>query len=299
LLTGGATVLLEGKLVPEATIVACCTMSSFAGLSLSLLPWLLAGGALLMHQPFEPIAFVDQCSHDGGVAVTLPGALVPRLADAGLLTSPNISIVLAAWRAPERLIASPRWHAGGAQFVDIVALGEIAVLNSRRGPDGKAQTLPIGILRSPQGMDGAITVADLTRTQAGTLAVRGPIVPRHPFPPGPAQGPAPHVRDDADGFVDTGYPCRLNPDTGTLVVTGPPPGLITVGGFRFAVRELEDAVRRADPDATLVALPDALGGHRLAGHAADSERVRAALEADGVNTLLVDAFRDRQTRRAA
>jgi hypothetical protein len=65
------------------------------------------------------------------------------------------------------------------------------------------------------------------------------------------------------------------------------------------MRELEEAVRCADPEASLMALPDALGGHRLAGHAANLERVRAALEAQGANALLVDAFRDRRVRQAA
>ena len=44
---------------------------------------------------------------------------------------------------------------------------------------------------------------------------------------------------------------------------------------------------------TLTILPDALAGHRLAGHAADRAAVHAALEGIGASPLLVAAFRDR------
>jgi hypothetical protein len=44
-------------------------------------------------------------------------------------------------------------------------------------------------------------------------------------------------------------------------------------------------------------LPDALAGHRLAGSAADRERVQDALARLGVNPLLISAFRD--SRRSA
>ena len=84
-----------------------------------------------------------------------------------------------------------------------------------------------------------------------------------------------------------------------VTITAPPPGLISVGGYRFALRDLEEAVRRVDPSAGLAALPDALSGHRLAGSAQNPESVRAALVADGANALLIDAFRDRRRSEAA
>jgi hypothetical protein len=196
-------------------------------------------------------------------------------------------------------MASPAWHSSNTDLVDIAVFGETAVVGGRRVADGRPQQLPAGVAQSPRGMAGAITVAELARTEAGMLALRGPMVPRHAFPPGAENGPLPKLRPNTEGFVDTGCPCRLDSRTGTLVVTGPPAGLVTVGGCRFAMRNLEEAVRRADPEAAVVALPDALGGHRLAGHASDPERVRMALEAEGANALLADAFRPRRAREAA
>ena len=79
--------------------------------------------------------------------------------------------------------------------------------------------------------------------------------------------------------------------TGTVTVTGPPPGIVSVGGYRFVLRELEDLVRRADGGAFVTALPDALAGHRLAGISGGRGDMRAALAGLGVNPLVADAFR--------
>jgi non-ribosomal peptide synthetase component E (peptide arylation enzyme) len=299
LVAGGLAMLLESRIEQDATILACCTTSSFAGLALTVAPWLLAGGTLLLHQPFDPDVFAMQCSHGNGLTVALPAALVPRLAAAGLLAHPAIKTVIAVWRTPERMMASPPWCSGHAGLVDVSTFGETALFGALRGADGKPEQLPAGVLRTPRGAADAVTVLELVRTETGTLAVRGPMVPQHPFPPGAERTPAPHVRADAEGFADTGYACRLERDSGALAVTRPPPGLVTVGGYRFMLRDLEETVRRADRDAGLAALPDTLSGHRLAGHAADPESVRAALAANGVNALLVDAFVDRRGRDAA
>ena len=79
-----------------------------------------------------------------------------------------------------------------------------------------------------------------------------------------------------------------------MIVSGPPAGLVSVGGYRFAWRDLQDLLAELGDGATLAALPDRLAGHRLAGIAADRERLREALAARGVNPLLLAAFRDRR-----
>jgi hypothetical protein len=120
------------------------------------------------------------------------------------------------------------------------------------------------------------------------------MVPRFPFPPGAERGSAPYLNIGTDGLVDTGYTCRIDTDTQAVVVTGPPPGIVSFGGYRFVLRELQDLLDRVGNDSTLTALPDALGGQRLAGTAPDRDRVRAELTGLGVNPLIVDAFRERR-----
>jgi non-ribosomal peptide synthetase component E (peptide arylation enzyme) len=299
LVAGGLAVLLEGGIGPDASIVTSCAIGSFAGLSLAMLPWLISGGTLSLHQPFDAAVFKLQCSHERDAAAIVPGPLVPRLAEAGLFDGAGLKTVLALWRAPERLASSPPWPATGIGLVDVRAFGETALFAMRRDAEGRPRPVPAGVVQAPHDAAGAVTVLELARTESGTLALRGPMVPRHAFPPGAERSAAPHFRAGSEGFADTGYACRLDRDSRTVAVTGPPPGVVAVGGYRFVLRELEDAVGRADREAGLAALPDALGGNRLAGSSAEPERMRAALAEQGVNPLLAGAFRNRHSQDAA
>ena len=98
---------------------------------------------------------------------------------------------------------------------------------------------------------------------------------------------------DAVGFADTGYPCRADRASAELSITGPPPGIVSVGGYRFKLDQLQELVSRTDPNAILAALPDTLAGHRLAGSALQRTALRRALNELGVNPL--DQRRVRRT----
>jgi hypothetical protein len=69
--------------------------------------------------------------------------------------------------------------------------------------------------------------------------------------------------------------------------------MVNVGGYRFALRALQDLVEGVG-EGTLAALPDMLTGHRLAGTAADRDAICDALSALGANPLLIAAFRARR-----
>jgi hypothetical protein len=131
-IAGGVTALLEGGLGPDTRLLACCSMMSFAGLSMSVTPWLLAGGTLSLHHAFSAETLDLQCRLDRCNAVAIPAALAPRLVEAGLLNHPDLKSVLALWRTPERMMASPTWQHAQARLVDLMAFGEIALLGSRR-----------------------------------------------------------------------------------------------------------------------------------------------------------------------
>ena len=108
------------------------------------------------------------------------------------------------------------------------------------------------------------------------------------------RGHDPYLTVGADGLVDTGYTCRVEDDAKTVVVTGPPAGIVSFGGYRFVLSELQSLLARVGNDCTLTALPDALSGQRLAGSAPNREQVQEELAALGVNPLIVDAFRERR-----
>ena len=58
-------------------------------------------------------------------------------------------------------------------------------------------------------------------------------------------------------------------------------------------------VAQADPEATIIAVPDGDLGQRLAGTANDRAALRADLHARGVNPLISGAFKARGAAEAA
>jgi hypothetical protein len=300
LLAGGLGVLLESRLAQDGIVLSTLAPASFAGLCMTLLPWLLCGGTLLLHHPFDPAALVDQWrGTERCGALIMPGPLAFRLAETGVFSDTGPACVVATWRSPERLSASPHWDERDGALVDVSLFGETGLIAARRGFSGRAAPLPLGAIVAPRGSPGALRVAELIPTGRNTVGLRGPMVPRQAFPPGAERAGFPHFTVGPGGVIDTGFACQIDAAARTAVVTGVPPGIVSVGGYRFPLQDLQDVVSRIDPAATLAALPDTLLGERLAGNAADRYTIQAALNAVGVNPIAVAAFHDRSDRAIA
>jgi hypothetical protein len=293
LIAGGLAVLLESSLPPQPVILSTVPPSLFGGIAMTLLPWLLAGGTLALHHPFDSAVFAEQTRALAPDAVIVPGPVASRLAAAGILASPDcVKAVIGAWRAPEQLQRAPDWR--GSAMIDVRLFGEIGLIATRRQSAGTPTPLLAGAVHAPRGAQGALAVAEIAVTAGGTLALRGPMVPRCPFPPGVERTSLPRFAAQGDGFVDTGQACAVDAATQALVVSGPPSGLVSFGGYRFAVGELTRVINGLDPSGTLAVVPDALAGYRLAGTAANRQAIRLALHGIGANPLLVEAFGTRR-----
>src|SRR5947209_12246840 len=109
LIAGGLAVHLEARIEPKAVILGALALASFARLPTTVVPWLLTGGTLALHHPFAPAVFAAQCADERCTAAILPGGMVMRLAEAGLIGRQDDPTVLAVWRAPERLAGSAAW----------------------------------------------------------------------------------------------------------------------------------------------------------------------------------------------
>ncbi len=230
--------------------------------------------------------------------MVLPGPLIAQLAEAGHLSAHDgLKTVIGVWRAPERLLRAPAWRDPRIRMIDVHVFGETGVIAAARGQSGKPVAIPFGLVFAPRAPRGTVVVADIAPTPAGTVALRGPMVPRVAFPPGAERSGLPYFKVTASGYVDTGFACHA--DSPAMVVTGQPPGIVSIGGYRFVERNLQELVGHAEAlTGTLTVLPDALAGHRLSGAATDRDAVRGTLGKLGVNPLLTGAFRDR-TRPAA
>jgi hypothetical protein len=289
-IAGGDAVLREALLAPDATLLSTLTLSSFAGLATAMVPWLLAGGRLALHHPFDPATFLAQCRATPYDAAIVPGPLAIPLARSGYLGGRDgPRTVIGVWRAPERVARASTWREPDVRMVDVHVFGEVGLIPAARADDGTPAAIELGARLTTNDPRGMI-IAEIARMPNGTIALRGPMVPRSAFPPGAERSGQPCLKVSATGFVDTGFPCLA--DRSEMIVSGPPAGLVSVGGYRFVLDELDDLVTGPEHgDGVLAVLPDPLVGQRLAGAAVNRDLARQSLARRGVNPLLVGAFR--------
>ena len=75
LIAGGLAVMLESRLAQNAVLLSTLTLSSFANLAIAVLPWLLTGGTLVLHHPFDPEVYLSQLASMDFDTVVLSGPL--------------------------------------------------------------------------------------------------------------------------------------------------------------------------------------------------------------------------------
>jgi hypothetical protein len=293
LIAGGLALSLESDVPQGSTLMSAFAPSSFAGLTSSLVVWLLSGGTLSLHHPFDGDVFEQQINEHTCDTLIAPAQLALRLAEIDMPSRlPGLRNVIGLWRAPEQVASSPFWTAEQAVLTDVYLFGEAGLFSVRRTADGAPAPILPGPHGAPREVPGSSIAGEILLTSRGTLALRGPMVaPAAYAPPAPARDslPAQPPRD----YVDTDYAARLDRSTGAICITGPPSGVMAVGGYRFLSQDLQQWARRLGQGALLTALPDRLSGHRLAGRAPDNARAREALAGLGLNPLMLEAFRDR------
>jgi hypothetical protein len=204
-----------------------------------MIPWLLIGGTLALHHPFDDEVFLSQARDEQCAVVAVPAALALRLDQCGALSRRGaIKTIVAAWRAPEHTAASAVWSDPVVGIVDVPVFGETGVFATRRGRNGRPAPLAVGPVTAPRGVPGALHVGEVSCSEAGTVALRGPQVPKFPLPSelDPVGKPAFAVRPD--GFADTGVPCTVDPATRSLTISGPAVGVAS--RYQLAERALGD-----------------------------------------------------------
>ena len=107
-----------------------------------------------------------------------------RLDAAGAFADEAPETVLAGWREPQALMQSGIWRAPRTALIDVAVFGEAALAPARANRSGRPAPLTSGAVAVPRNHSGAVTLAELIRTARDTLAVRGPMVPQHAYPPG-------------------------------------------------------------------------------------------------------------------
>jgi hypothetical protein len=293
LIAGGLAVFLESRVFQGAILMSAFTPSSFAGLTSSLLVWLLSGGTLALHHPFDGDTLEQQINDDSCDTLIAPAPMALRLSEIDMPSRlPTLRNVIGLWRTPEQVASSEPWTVDRVRLTDVYLFGEAGLFGACRAADGAAAPIMPGPHGAPRDVPGTSIAGETLLTPRGTLALKGPMVAVAAYaPPTPTSDSlvAPPPRD----YVDTDYAARIDRATGAICITAPPSGIVAVGGYRFLSQDLQQWAKRLGQGALLTALPDRLSGYRLAGRAQDNARGREALSELGLNPLMVEAFRDR------
>ncbi|MGA9089255.1 MAG: class I adenylate-forming enzyme family protein [Bradyrhizobium sp.] len=293
LIAGGLAVFLESRFPQGASVMSAFTPSSFAGLTSSLVVWLLSGGTLALHHPFDDDVLERQINDDGCDTLVAPAPMALRLSEMDMPSRlPTLRHVIGLWRTPEQVASSPLWTCEQALLTDVYLFGEAGLFGACRTTDGGPAPIMPGPHGAPRDVPGTSIAGEALLTPGGTLALRGPMVVVAAYAPAPPASDS-LVPQPSRDYVDTGYAARLDRSTGAICITSPPSGIVAVGGYRFLSQDLQEWAKRLGQGALLTALPDRLSGYRLAGRAQDNARGREALNELGLNPLMVEAFRDR------
>jgi non-ribosomal peptide synthetase component E (peptide arylation enzyme) len=121
------------------------------------------------------------------------------------------------------------------------------------------------------------------------------MVPHEAYPPGLGNY---RVARDAEGFVRTGFRCRSD-GNGALIVEAGPHRVVSIGGLRFGLDDLQTRFSAIDESVKVLAIEDPLLGERLRIETADRESAVAALLAAGHSQLVIDAIKEERSHRAA
>jgi hypothetical protein len=293
IIAGGLALFLESDVPLGAKVMSAFAPSSFAGLTSSLLVWLLSGGTLALHHPFDPEVLEQQINDDACDTLIAPAQLALRLGETDMPQRlPTLRNVIGLWRAPEQIASSPLWTTPHTTLTDVYLFGEAGLFGACRTADGAPVPILPGPHGAPRAVPGSSIAGEIFLTPRGTLALRGPMVAAAAYAPAPPPSDSLVAQPPRD-HVDTDYAARLDRSTGAICITAPPSGIMAVGGYRFLSQDLQEWATRLGQGALLTALPDRLSGYRLAGRAQDNTRAREALSELGLNPLMVEAFRDR------
>ena len=279
LIAGGLALSLESDVPQGATVMSAFAPSSFAGLTSSLVVWLLSGGTLALHHPFDGDVLEQQINEQSCDTLIAPAQLALRLGEIDMASRlPTLRNVIGLWRAPEQVASSPAWTAQQATLTDVYLFGEAGLFGARRGADGAPAPIMPGPHGAPREVPGSSIAGEILLTPKGTLALART--------DGAGRGLRARRRRRATRWWRSRRAITSIPTMPRGSIVRParsasprrPRASWRSAATGSCRRICRNGRRRLGQGALLTALPDRLSGHRLAGRAQDNARAREALE---------------------
>lgn len=239
LLAAGLGAMLAGDVRGGDAIVSAVSLTSFAGLAAVLVPWLLSSGSLtlLPDMPAAGMTGFDKNTHLVGTAGSLA-------AIAGSLSTAIASVFAIRFAGTNDLTTFPALN---AKFVvDVIALGEMAVIALPRAERSIPAALPLGPIHAGNAGAGAPVIVE-TAVENGRLRLRGVMVPKDA------------LRDQQ--WLDVPFAVQMR-DGSSFHVT-PAKELVVIGALRFDLPDIERRVRAAALVSEVRVMTDPLLGAKL------------------------------------
>ena len=190
-------------------------MSSFAGLAIALVPWLLVGGTLVLHHPFD--------ADDLRRAAQRPCAATPSIVPGPLVAPVRRGRASVGARRPQAACSASGARPSGCRArrpgaMPTIAHGRRAGVRRDRPDRRAARRRAAGRRRFRSGRSprraaprARVIVGEVAahrRRHASRCAARWcRAAPSRPAPSAPR---CPHFKVAPNGFVDTGYACRID-----------------------------------------------------------------------------------------
>jgi non-ribosomal peptide synthetase component E (peptide arylation enzyme) len=272
-ISAGLAPLLETGMEPGETIATCMMQSSFAGLSTGFMPWLLAGGALHLHQPIALDVLGRTLVEDNVNRLVVPGSFSGELAaKLPLAETQSLRSIIGVFSDPRR-VADARPIHGGIETVDVVAFDEWGLV-ARRRRGGRTSPCPLGQVRHPENGANGPLLLETKLTTSGRLELRGPMTPTDVAA--------------ADGYQSTGFAGR--PAEEGFFVVGRNDQVACVGGLAVGLDDVSEVLREIAPVKAVraCAVVDPLFGERIEVRYAPSDL--ATISSEGIETQFRDAF---------
>jgi hypothetical protein len=269
LIAGGLAAFMAG--VPDEHSVFAATLAPdcFAGLALQVVPWLMSGGTLVAHPPLALRIVVDRLAPDGATHAVLPAAAAAAVVSAPLAQRPSLRHLALFSRRPVEPQAFAEAIAEGLAVDVFLGIGETAVARALK--DG-AGAIMLGPDTHTSGGQSPVLIESRVGPE-GRLELRGAMVPRAAFPPGAENGVPPFWSVGEEGFRDTGLPAAADKPRKTLSIGSREPGVVSIGGRRFAESAIRAAYVEAGGEIAPVIRPDALLGDRVSGVVGDGRAI--------------------------
>ncbi|OYV32598.1 MAG: hypothetical protein B7Z80_26425 [Rhodospirillales bacterium 20-64-7] len=146
LVAAGLDLLARGRIGMRLPILTTLAPASFAGIVAGPLGSLLAGAPLRLHAPFEAAGFLAAVAEEGGPPhLVVPAALLPMCEAAGLVRADRLASLMLVSRLDHAEAQAPRPAPARVRqmppFLDLVAVGEVALVAESRDQDGRPADL--------------------------------------------------------------------------------------------------------------------------------------------------------------